>query len=39
MNTVGQVRVSHERATEAKRTARATVVAEATVRFSVMNKL
>lgn len=35
---VGQVRVSHERATEAKRTARATASAEATVRLGVIER-
>lgn len=39
MNTIGQVRVSHEGATAAKRTARATAGAEATVRLSAMNAL
>lgn len=38
MNKVGQVRVSHERATEVKRTARATAGAEAPVRLSVIER-
>lgn len=38
INKVEQVRVSHEKATEVKRTARATAGAEATVRLGVIER-